>query len=127
MISSICIKRTNLFLQGFCLHPLVSSSHYSSNWWLKSPFDGIRNKFKDLDHSHQKFVLIILILILLIMSICLITISIRQFSSNRFSSRTKSQHNNVEYIMLQNLDDDEINNEHLSNETTIPIKHVEQS
>lgn len=108
--------------QGICLHPLVSPSYYSSIWWLKSPMDEIRNKFSDLDPPHQTIVMIILTLILLTMGICLIITSIRQFTVNRFHSRLTPQYDNVEYIVLQNLNDDEISNEHLSNETTDPIK-----
>jgi len=114
--------------QGFCLHPLVSASTYSLNWWLiKSPIDNIRNKFSELDHSRQTVVLVILILVLVISSITLISIGICYFTSFRFPSISFSRHNNSEYVMLENFDNDEISNENISNETTIPLRQVEQT
>ncbi len=56
------------------------------------------------------------------MGICVIITSIYQLTSNRFHSTTSPQHDNVEYIMLQNVDDDD----QISNETALPIKEVEQ-
>jgi hypothetical protein len=56
------------------------------------------------------------------MGICVIITGIYQLTSNCFHSRTSPQHDNVEYIMLQNVDDDD----QISNETALPIKEVEQ-
>ncbi|CAF5095432.1 unnamed protein product [Rotaria sp. Silwood1] len=97
-----------LIWDGFCLHPLVSPPT-SSSWWYKSPIDQIRDKFSKLDGSHQTIVLIILILILILWSICFIMFIIRQFNILCFSSKsTINQHVNVEYVVLENLDDDQI-------------------
>ncbi|CAF0847835.1 unnamed protein product [Rotaria sp. Silwood1] len=99
-----------LIWDGFCLHPLVTPPT-SSSWWYKSPIDQIRDKFSKLDGSHQTIVLIILILILILWSICFIMFFIRQFNILCFSSKsTINQHVNVEYVVLENLDDDQISN-----------------
>ncbi|CAF5009972.1 unnamed protein product, partial [Rotaria sp. Silwood1] len=99
-----------LIWDGFCLHPLVTPPT-SSSWWYKSPIDQIRDKFSKLDGSHQTIVLIILILILILWSICFIMFIIRQFNILCFSSKsTINQHVNVEYVVLENLDDDQISN-----------------
>jgi hypothetical protein len=114
--------------QGFCLHPLVSASTYSSNWWLiKSPIDNIRNKFSELNHSRQTVVLVILFVVLVTSSIIVISIGICYFTSFRFPSISISRHNNSEYIMLEDFDNDEVSNENISNQTTIPLRQVEQT
>jgi hypothetical protein len=117
-----CVLDELMFLfKGFCLHPLVSSSSHSSIWWLKSPMEGIRDKFTKLDHSHQTLVMVLLILMIILSCICSIGMVIRLFINRRDNS---TPHNGVEYIMLGNLDEDE----HLSNEaTTIPISQIEQT
>src|SRR5690349_11263161 len=63
------LKKIMFLFKGFCLHPLVSASTHSSLWWWKSPIDNIRNKFTELDRSHQTVVLVTLILIVIIASI----------------------------------------------------------
>jgi len=89
---------------GFCLHPLVTPSNQVNNWF-KFPIDKIRNKFNELDSSRQTMIIIALILFLISIIICLITISLRQLIGSRLTSRQK--HDNVEYFMLQNIDDND--------------------
>jgi hypothetical protein len=112
--------------KGFCLHPLASPSIHSSSWWLKSPIENIRNKFTELDRSRQTVVLVTLILLFIITMILLISIVLYNFTSVRCPSISFSKHNNREYVMLENLDPDSISNEHMSNETTVPLMQVEQ-
>jgi hypothetical protein len=120
---------------GFCLHPLVTPSTPFPGW-LKFPIDKIRNKFYDFTSSRQTIFIIACILVLISIIICLITISLRQLFYSNLSSR--QEHNNVEYVMLQNLDDNDdeeprsiSTNGHskklLSNQTTISMNNVEET
>ena len=94
-----------VFFKGLCLHPLVTPSTHSSNWWLKSPIEEIRAKFTDLERSKQQLVLVVLITIMFLSITCLIIIFIRLFLPYRRQSRP--QHNNTGYVPLENLDDNE--------------------
>ncbi|CAF2914819.1 unnamed protein product [Rotaria sp. Silwood2] len=97
---------------GFCLHPLVSPLK-SSSWWYKYPIDQIRDKFSQLDSSHQTIVLITLFLIIILLSISFIVFILRQFNFFHSYSKPTTNHQNinVEYVVLENLDDDQISNQ----------------
>jgi len=116
-------------LKGFCLHPLASPSIHSSSWWLPSPIENIRNKFIELDRPHQTAILVTLILLLIIISILFTSTVLYHFTSFHCPSISFWKHNNREYVMLEHLDSDTISNDndHMSNETTIPLMQVEQT
>ncbi|CAF0988171.1 unnamed protein product [Rotaria sordida] len=95
---------------GFCLHPLVTSSTFST-WWYKAPIDKIRDKFSQLDGFHQTIIMFSLFFILILLSICFIIIIIQQFNCFCFKSKlTTNQHDDVEYVLLEGFDDDQISN-----------------
>ena len=90
----------------------------------------IRNKFSELDSSRQTIVIVSIILFLISIIICLITISLRQIFHSRLSSQQERGH--VEYVMLQNVDDEDDSrvrptNGHTKTETTISINHVQET
>jgi uncharacterized membrane protein len=90
----------------------------------------IRNKFSELDSSRQTIVIVSIILFLISIIICLITISLRQIFHSRSSSQQERGH--VEYVMLQNVDDEDDSrvrptNGHTKTETTISINHVQET
>ncbi|UJR15817.1 hypothetical protein I4U23_002746 [Adineta vaga] len=95
---------------GFCLHPLVSPSSYSSNWWLPSPISTIQTKFTELDRSYQKAILILLISLLFFSGIFLIVTSIRHLRSSSVTRKTEGLFKNIEYVPLEDLADDQNNN-----------------
>jgi hypothetical protein len=103
---------------------------------LKLPIDKIRNKFNELDDSHQTIVIVAIIIFLIGITICLITLGLRQVFGSHLTS--KQGHENVEYVMLQNIEDDDdeetrsiSRNGHTkripSTETYISIDHVEKT
>ena len=105
--------------------------------WFNSPFNHIRREFHRLNSSRQMMIILVIILFIFSLLICLITISFRQIFTSRLSSR-QEQHNNVEYVMLQNvddIDDDEprsiATNGHRksspTSKTTISIDHVQET
>ncbi|CAF1328959.1 unnamed protein product [Adineta steineri] len=126
---------------GFCLHPLVTPSTHIADWFENS-IDNIRHKFNELNKSPYTIPIIISIPFLISIIICLITYSLCQMCSSR-STTKQQEHNNVEYVMLQNIDDNDddeeeeedkesiLTNGHskqvLSNETLIPMDHVEKT
>ena len=73
--------------------------------WFKYPIDKIRLRFNDLKDSRQTIVIIAIVLFFISILLCLITISIRQMFGSRLSSR--QEHENIEYVMLQNVDDND--------------------
>ncbi|UJR30781.1 hypothetical protein I4U23_018301 [Adineta vaga] len=89
---------------GFCLHPLVTPSTHGNSWWT-FPMDTIRTKFNQLNDSHQTIFIIALILLLIGIIVCLVTCALCQMFTSRLSSN--KEHNNVEYVMLQNIDDND--------------------
>ncbi len=106
---------------GFCLHPLVTPSTHVTQWWKFS--------IHELDSSRQMILIIVLIVLLLSIIICLITLVLRKILRSRLRSR--QEHNNIEYVMLQNVDDiDEEETKSISRngrtptETTISMNHV---
>lgn len=122
---------------GFCLHPLVTPTIHETNWF-KLPLDKIRNKFNELNESHQTIVIVAIIIFLIGITICLIILGLRQVCGSHLTS--KQEHRNVEYVMLQNvddIDDDEetrsiSTNGHTtkqisSTETYIPMDHGEKT
>ncbi|CAF2682786.1 unnamed protein product [Rotaria sp. Silwood2] len=96
------IEKQFFFNKGFCLHPLVTPSIHINNW-LSSSIDVMRNKFNDLDDYYQKFIIIVLVIFFISIILCLIILSLRQIFNSRLTSR--QEHANVEYVMLQNVDD----------------------
>lgn len=91
-----------VFIKGFCLHPLVTPSSHINNWFI-SPIDVVVNKFNTLDNSYQTIIIIVLIIFSITIIICLLGLGLRQIFSSRLTS--KNDHNNVEYVMLENVDD----------------------
>ena len=89
---------------GFCLHPLATSvnDHLS---WFKTSLHQLRHQFKSLKSSRQILFICFLGFSLIGVIICLITLALRQMSSSHLSSI--EDHNNVEYVMLENVDDDD--------------------
>lgn len=94
------------------------------------------DKFHELNDSTQIIMVITIIVLLISITICLITLGLRQVFSSRLSSR--QQHRNVEYVILQNVDDhdDEETRSikkngyaklNLPSETTISINHMEET
>lgn len=91
-------------------------------------------KLRQLDYSHQMIGVIVLILIILSIVICLIGFILRQICTSRSISR--EEHNNVEYVMLQNIDDDDNNddeiktistNGHTHSQTILSSNHLEKT
>ncbi len=125
-------KNLILFLKkkGFCLHPLVTPSTELTNWF-NIPFNKIRNRFSKLNSSRQTIIIIAIILFLISIIICLITISLRRIFNSRLS--LQPEHNNVEYVMLQNVDDEDeesrviSTNGHTKSQTTISMNHVQET
>lgn len=110
--------------------------------WLEYPLQKIRTKFHQLDSSRQTIVILISIFILISIILCLFIISFRQLFASRLSSQRS--HGNVEYVMLQNVDEndaggDEEEQEHESkflpstnghfsnNHTKISMTHVQET
>ena len=131
------IHLTHKFLhKGFCLHPLATPVSPGTQWF-KSSFNQIRTKFSRLNSSRQMILILAIILVSLSLLICLITMSLRQIFTSRLSSR-QEQHNNVEYVMLQNVDDNDddeprsiATNGHrksnLTSKTSISFDHVQET
>ena len=126
---------------GYCLHPLVNPSSQTSHWFDYS-LGRLRTKFHDLNSSNQTIVIVALILILISIIICFLSISLRQVCQ----SKSSSKHDNIEYVMLQNVDEDhdddhdheEHNSKYISAnghntnnhhhlQTTISLNHVEET
>ncbi len=82
-------------------------------------------------------IIIVFIVFLISIIICLIIFVLRQLFRSRSISR--QEHNNVEYVMLQNFDDHDEEEETKSNsinghikpispiETTISMNHIEET
>ncbi len=107
MVKYNCLTQTKIVffsLKGFCLHPLVTPSTHVTNWF-KLPMDKIRNKFNELDDARQTVVIVVIIIFLIGITICLITLGLRQIFGSRLTS--KVEHENVEYVVLQNIDDND--------------------
>ncbi|CAM4806457.1 unnamed protein product [Rotaria magnacalcarata] len=94
---------------GFCVHPLALPS--TSKGWLNSPIDEIRLKFSELDHSRQTVIMVLLMILMIIISITIILLVLRQlkFPYNCWKS-TNNQHNGADYILIQDLDEDQTSN-----------------
>lgn len=73
--------------------------------WLEYPLQKIRTKFHQLDSSRQTIVILASIFILISIILCLFIISFRQLFASRLSSQRS--HANVEYVMLQNVDEND--------------------
>ena len=91
-------------MKGFCLHPLIIPSYRLTNWF-QYPWKNIRTKFNQLDASRQTAVILASIFILISIILCLIIISLRQIFTSRSSLR--GAHENIEYVMLQNVDEND--------------------
>jgi hypothetical protein len=88
--------------------------------------EGIRTQFVKLDRPRQTIVLIVLFATAILSVVCAVIGIIRMLMYSNYNSTT--EHNNVEYVQLQNLDEDETSNGHLSTETTvIPISQKEET
>ncbi|CAF3407738.1 unnamed protein product [Rotaria socialis] len=120
---------------GFCLHPLVTPSVHLNDW-LISPIHIMINKFNSLDDFYQTFIIIALIIFSISIIICLILLGLRQIITSRLTSR--NEHENVEYVMLQNVDDQDDDDAKLvttnghtkrspSKETSISFNHTEET
>jgi hypothetical protein len=90
---------------GFCLHPLVNASTHSSSWWLISPLQQIRERFDGLNHSNQTIILLVLLLFMLVICIALALIGVLYFRGHSFFLKSAAKHENVEYVMLEDLDE----------------------
>ena len=92
---------------GFCLHPLVNASTHSSSWWLVSPLEKIRERFDDLDHSNQTIVLLLLVLSIVVMFVAVLLIGVFYFRVHLLFFKSPAKHEDVEYVMLEDLDEHE--------------------
>ena len=65
--------------------------------------DEVRDKFHNLNGTHRILAMVALSIVLLSMAVCLLTLCIRPMLRSRSSARRN--HDNVEYVILQNVDD----------------------
>ena len=75
---------------------------------MQTTIDKLRYRFHGLSDARQTIVISLLILVTLGISACLISLGIRQLLGSRATSR--QNHDNVEYVMLQNVDEEDENN-----------------